>query len=515
MIAQEVRKLNYFVNGGPRLSESTDYFDIWDPSIGEVIAQAPDCTESEVNQAVQAAKDAFPAWADTSPMKRVQVLYKFRELLDRNLTELTRMVATEHGKVWEEAQGDVLKAKEVVEVACGIPSMLVGESLMNASPGYDTVLYREPLGVFAGIAPFNFPAMIPMGWMMPLCIATGNTLVLRPSPVTPMTSLRMVELLYEAGLPSGVVNLVTCGTKQAEGLVKHPDIQGIMFVGSTRVGEQVYATAAAHGKRVQALCQAKNHALVMEDASIERTARGIINGAFGCAGERCMALPVVAVHEKVADELVKCLIDFAKERKIGPSYDKSSELGPLVTPQHRNSVRRWIERGVAEGASLVLDGRGAVVDGYENGFYLGPCIFDNVEPGMSIGEQEIFGPVLCVKRVKSFEEGITIINENPYANGSVIFTQNGYYSREFARRAHAGMVGVNVGIPVPVSIFPFSGRKKSFFGDLHTMGKDGIRFFTEVKSVTTTWFNEEEIKREKIDTWDGMLNTSHPPRTAQ
>jgi malonate-semialdehyde dehydrogenase (acetylating) / methylmalonate-semialdehyde dehydrogenase len=354
--------------------------------------------------------------------------------------------------------------------------------------------------------------MIPMGWMMPLCIATGNTLVLRPSPVTPMTSLRMVELLYEAGLPKGVVNLVTCGPKQAERLLKHPDVQGIMFVGSTRAGEQVYATAAAHGKRVQALGQAKNHGLVMEDAPIDRTARSIIKGAFGCAGERCMALPVVAVHESIADKLVERLIDFAKTRRIGPSYDKTSELGPLVTEQHRNSVRKWIERGVEEGASLVLDGRDVVVRGFENGFYLGPCIFDRVEPGMSIGEQEIFGPVLCVKRVRSFEEGMNLINSNPYANGSVIFTQNGYYSREFARRAHAGMVGINVGIPVPVSVFPFSGRKKSFFGDLHTMGKDGIRFFTEVKSVTTTWFNEEEMKKDRIDTWDGMLNSSHPTR---
>jgi malonate-semialdehyde dehydrogenase (acetylating)/methylmalonate-semialdehyde dehydrogenase len=341
--------------------------------------------------------------------------------------------------------------------------------------------------------------------MMPLCIATGNTLVLRPSPVTPLTSMRMIELLYEAGLPDGVVNLVTCGAKQAESLVGHPDVKGVVFVGSTKVGEQVYRNAAEHGKRVQALCQAKNHALVMEDAPIERTARGIINGAFGCAGERCMALPVVAVHESIADDLVKCLIRFARERKVGPGYEKSSELGPLVTAQHRKSVADWIQRGVEEGAELVLDGRGTVVEGYEKGFYMGPCIFDRVTPGMSVGEQEIFGPVLCVKRVGSFEEGIDLINANPYANGSVIFTQNGFYSREFARRSDAGMVGINTGIPVPVSIFPFSGHKKSFFGDLHAMGKDGVRFFTQVKSVTTTWFNEEEMKREKIDTWDGML----------
>jgi malonate-semialdehyde dehydrogenase (acetylating)/methylmalonate-semialdehyde dehydrogenase len=505
MIAQEVNRLGFLVDGAARQSASGKYFDIYNPSTGEVIAQAPDCLPEEVDLAVASAHRAFPGWADTPAMKRVQVLYRFRQLIERDFDDLVRMVATEHGKVWDEAAGDVLKAKEVVEVACGIPSMLTGESMMNASTGYDTVLYREPLGVFAGIAPFNFPAMIPMGWMMPLCIATGNTLILRPSPVTPMTSIRMTELLYEAGLPEGVVNLVTCGPSGAESLVAHPDIRGIMFVGSTRVGQNVYANAARHGKRVQALCQAKNHALVMEDAPIERTARGIINGAFGCAGERCMALPVVAAHESIADELVACLVRLARERKLGPGYDKTSELGPLVTAQHRKSVTDWIQRGIDEGAVLALDGRAAVVEGYESGFFLGPCIFDHVKPGMSIGEQEIFGPVLSVKRVKSFEEGLGLINSNPYANGAVIFTQNGFYSREFARRSHAGMVGINVGIPVPVSVFPFSGHKQSFFGDLHAMGRDGVRFFTQVKSVTATWFDEEEIRREKIDTWDGML----------
>ena len=438
-------------------------------------------------------------------MKRVQVLYKFRDLIDCHLDELTRMVATENGKVWEEAQGDVLKAREVVELACGVPSLMMGESLMNATAGYDTVLYREPLGVFAGISPFNFPAMIPMGWIMPLAIATGNTLVLKPSPVTPMTSMRMVELLYQAGLPPGVVNLITCGNREAEMLVTHPDVKGVVFVGSTAVGRKVYATAAAHGKRVQALCQAKNHALVLEDAPLERTARGIINGGLGCAGKRCMALPVVVVQENIADALVSLLVKFAQERKVGPAYDRSSELGPVVTERHRQFVTGWIEKGLEESAELVLDGRGIVVQGYENGFYLGPTIFDHVQPGMSIGDEEVFGPVICVKRVKDFEEGLALMNANRFANGSVIFTQNGHYSREFARRTHAGMVGVNVGIPVPVSLFPFTGHKTSFLGDLHAMGKDGIRFFTESKCVTTTWFDEEQLKREKIDTWDGML----------
>jgi len=507
MITKDIHRLRFFVQGEGRDSRTSEYFDVWDPSTGQLIAQAPQCTPEEVELAIQSAKEAFPSWADTPAMKRVQVLYKFRDLIDRHLDELTRMVSTENGKVWDEAQGDVLKAKEVVELACGIPSLLTGESLMNATTGYDTVLYREPLGVFAGISPFNFPAMIPMGWIMPLAIATGNTLVLKPSPVTPMTSMRMVELLYQAGLPRGVVNLVTCGDSEAEMLVKHPDVKGVVFVGSTAVGRHVYSTAATHGKRVQGQCQAKNHALVLEDAALDRTARGIINGGLGCAGERCMALPVVVVQESIADALVSLLVRFARERKIGPAYDRSSELGPVVTDRHRKSVVGWIEKGLAEGAHLVLDGRGVVVKGYENGFYLGPTIFDHVKPGMSIGDEEVFGPVICVKRVKDFEEGLALMNSNRFANGSVIFTQNGRYSREFVRRTHAGMVGVNVGIPVPVALFPFAGHKTSFLGDLHALGTDGIRFFTESKCVTTTWFDEEQVKREKIDTWDGMLGS--------
>jgi len=505
MIATELKTLGFFAGGESRTSQSGQYFEIFDPSTGQVIARVPRCTEQEVNQAIQSAKDAFPAWAGTSAMKRVQVLYGFRDLIEKHLDELTLLVCTENGKVWDEAQGDVLKAKEAVELACGIPSLMMGEAMMDASSGYDTTLYREPLGVFAGIAPFNFPAMIPMGWMLPLCIATGNTLVVKAASMTPMTSMRMVELLYEAGLPKGVVNLVTCSRREADIILKHPDIKGITFVGSTSVGLHVYSTAAAHGKRVQALCEAKNHALVLEDAPLERTARGIINAAFGCAGERCMALPAIAVQESVADQLVALLVRFAKERKIGPAYDKTSELGPLVTDDHRKFVTGWIEKGVSEGARLVLDGRGAVVKGYEGGFYLGPCIFDHVQPGMSCGDEEIFGPVVVVKRVKNFEEGLALMNASRFANGSTIFTQSGYYAREFAKRSHGGMVGINVGIPVPVGMFPFAGHKNSFFGDLHTLGKDGIRFFTESKCVTSTWFSEAEKKKEKVDTWDGVL----------
>lgn len=501
----EIKKLKFFANGKWQESKSEKYMDIYNPSTGEVMARTPCCTEEEVNQAIKAASDAFPAWANTPPSRRVQVLYRFRDLLEKHMDELTELCARENGKVWEEAQGDVLKAKEITEHACGIPSLMMGESLMNTSSGYDTVLYREPVGVFAGIAPFNFPAMIPMGWMVPLCIATGNTIVLKAASMTPMTSMRCAELLQEAGLPNGVVNIVTCSRNEAELFLKHPDVKGVCFVGSTSVGLHVYATAAANGKRVQALTEAKNHALVLEDAPLERTARGIINAAFGCAGERCMALPVVVAQDSIADRLVSLLVEYAKELKVGPAYDKTSALGPVVTAAHRQSVTGWIEKGIGEGAKLVLDGRGIKVPGYENGFYLGPTLFDHVKPGMTVGDEEIFGPVLCVKRVKDFEEGLKLMNGNKFANGSVIFTQNGYYSREFARRTDGGMVGINVGIPVPIGIFPFTGHKRSFFGDLHALGKDGVRFFTETKAVTTRWFDEEEMKKTKVSTWDGSL----------
>ena len=501
----QIKKLQFFAGGQWRDSQTGQYMNITNPSTGAVIAQAPCCTAGEVELAIQAAAAAFPAWANTPPLKRAQVLFKFRELLEKHQDELTSLVCQENGKVWEEAQGDVLKAREATEFACGISALMTGESLMNASNGFDTVLYREPVGVFAGIAPFNFPAMIPMGWMMPLCIATGNTLVLKPASLVPLTSQRCAELLQEAGLPDGVVNLVTCSRHEAELFLTHPAVKGVTFVGSTAVGLHVYATAAAHGKRVQSLCEAKNHALVLEDAPLERTARGIINAAFGCAGERCMALPVVVVQESIADRLSALLVKFAGELKIGPAADKTSELGPMVTADLRQSVVNWIETGIQEGAKLVLDGRGVSVKGFEKGFYLGPTVFDHVTPAMTVGNEEIFGPVLCIKRVQSFEAGVALMNRNPFANGSVIFTQNGYYSREFARRTHAGMVGINVGIPVPAGVFPFSGHKNSFFGDLHALGRDGVRFFTETKVVTTRWFDATEIQKQKVDTWDGTI----------
>ncbi len=484
-------------------SESQKYTTIYDPSTGKAIAQVPQCTGAEVEKAIVAAKAAFPAWKNTPVRNRASIMMKLRNLIERDKDELTRMVATENGKCWSEAAGDVAKALEMTELACSAPSLLMGESLMDTSKGYDTTLYREPIGVFAGIAPWNFPAMIPVGWMAPLAIVCGNTFVLKPASTTPMTCMKFAELYKEAGVPDGVFNIVPCSRNEAEILLTHPDVKGITFVGSTDVGLHVYSTAAAHGKRVQALCEAKNHALVLKDAPITRTAAGIMNSAFGCAGERCMALPVVVAEEEIADELVAELVRLCKQQKVGPAYDKNSNLGPVGSKSHQKFVLDWIEKGIEEGAQLVLDGRNVKVEGYEDGYYIGHTIFDHVTEEMTIGQREVFGPVLCIKRVKSFEEGLALMNRNPFANGSVIFTQNGYYAREFAKNTDGGMVGVNVGIPVPIGVFPFCGHKRSFFGDLHCHGKDAFRFYTESKCVTMRWFDEEEMKKENVDTWDG------------
>ena len=492
-----------YIGGAWIESESQKFNTIYDPSTGKPIAQVPQCTASEVEKAIAAAKAAYPAWKNTPVRNRANIMMKLRNLIERDKEELTRMVATENGKCWSEAAGDVAKALEMTELACSAPSLLMGESLMDTSSGYDTTLYREPLGVFAGIAPWNFPAMIPVGWMAPLAIVCGNTFVLKPASTTPMTCMKFAELYKEAGVPDGVFNIVPCSRNEAEILLTHPDVRGITFVGSTEVGLHVYSTAAAHGKRVQALCEAKNHALVLKDAPITRTAAGIMNSAFGCAGERCMALPAVVVEEEIADALVAELVRLCKEQKVGPAYDKTSNLGPVGSKGHQKFVLDWIEKGIEEGAQLVLDGRNVKVEGYEDGYYIGHTIFDHVTEDMTIGNREVFGPVLCIKRVKSFEEGLALMNRNPFANGSVIFTQNGYYAREFAKHTDGGMVGVNVGIPVPIGVFPFCGHKRSFFGDLHCHGKDAFRFYTESKCVTIRWFDEEEMKKEKVDTWDG------------
>ncbi len=503
--SERPRKLRYSAGGEWRESKAERYMPCYDPSTGAVIAQAPQCTAEEVGEAVLAAAKAFPLWRDSPLTKRIQVLFRMKALLDANLEELTYLCALENGKKWDEAMGDVLKVIEVVEFATGAPHIMKGESLANVSPGYDTVRFNEPLGVFAGIAPWNFPAMIPQGWMAPICIVTGNTLVLKAASVAPQCAMRIAELWAEAGLPPGVLNLVTTSRSEAEILLRHPAIRGVSFVGSTEVGRHIYATAAANGKRVQALTEAKNHALVLRDCELEHTVQSVINSFCGCAGERCMALPVVVVENAIADRFIDGVVSAAAQLKLGKAYDKATGMGPVVNQGHKDFVLNWIETGIREGARLVLDGRKARASvGCEHGFFVGPTIFDHVSEEMSVGREEIFGPVLCVKRVDSFEHGLAIMNANRFANGSVIYTESGHYAREFAYRTDGGMVGVNVGIPVPLGIFGFTGHKQSFFGDLHCMGRDGFIFYTESKNVTTTWFRGRAAPA-KISTWDGTV----------
>jgi malonate-semialdehyde dehydrogenase (acetylating) / methylmalonate-semialdehyde dehydrogenase len=505
-------KLKYHSGGKWMESTSGKYMPCYNPSTGAVIAYAPQCTQVEVESTIKAAVNAFPKWSNMPVGKRTQVLFRLKALVDKNLEELTYLCAKEEGKKWEEAMGDVLKVNEVVEFACGAPHIMKGEALMNVSTGYDTTRYNHPIGVFAGIAPWNFPAMIPHGWMSPICIATGNCMVLKAASFVPQSSMRMMELWQEAGLPDGVLNVITAGRNEAEIFLHHPDIKGISFVGSTSVGLHIYSTAASNGKRVQALCEAKNHALVLCDCKLDRTALGIMNAFCGCAGERCMALPVIVVENKIADDLVAALKKYVSEMKLGPAYDKTTGMGPVVNKGHQEFVLNWIETGIREGAELIVDGRKPVVPaGCEKGFFVGPTIFDHVTEDMSIGREEVFGPVLCIKRVDSFEEGLKIMNSSRFANGSVIYTQNGYYARTFAKETHAGMVGINVGIPVPVGIFGFTGHKLSFFGDLHVMGRDGFIFYTESKNITSTWFAEDTADHGRVDTWDGTM-TSMPEK---
>lgn len=499
------KRLRYGVGGQWKDSKTNKFMNCYNPSTGAVIALAPQCLAEEVEEAIQSAAAAYPGWRDTPVSKRVQVLFNMKHLLEKHLDELTYLCALENGKKWDESAGDVLKVLEVVEFACGAPHIMKGESVMNVSAGYDTVRFNESMGVFAGIAPWNFPAMIPQGWMAPICLATGNTMVLKAASFDPQCALRITELWYEAGLPAGCLNIVTTSRNEAEILLRHPEIKGVTFVGSTSVGQHVYATAAANGKRAQSLTEAKNHALVLRDCVIERTIQGIINSFCGCAGERCMALPVVVVENAIADELVAGLKKAAEELQLGPAYEKTTDLGPVVNQGHKEFVLNWIETGIKEGAKLVLDGRNPKIPaGCEKGSFVGPTILDYVTEDMSCGREEIFGPVLCVKRVENYEEGLKIMNDNPFANGSVIYTESGHYARDFAKRTDGGMVGVNVGIPVPLGIFGFTGHKKSFFGDLHCMGRDGFIFFTESKNVTTTWFTGKAVPK-KASTWDGTM----------
>ena len=498
-------KMKYCV-GGQWLESKTDkWMEVTDSCTGEVIAEVPCCTKDEVEAAIAAADKAFPEWSNMSISKRTQMMFKWRNILVDHLEELTVLCAKELGKTLSEARGDVLKAIEPTELACATPFISQGSASLQVTTGFDTASYRVPLGVVAGIVPFNFPAMIPWGWMVPLAIATGNTVVLKAASYTPLTSMRIMELFYEeGGFPAGVVNLVTCSRNESELFLTDPRVKAVTFVGSTDIGKHIYSVAAAHGKRVQAQCEAKNHALVLEDCDLESSTNAIINSTYGCAGMRCMALPVIVVQESIADKFVALLKKKAKALKIGCAYDPETQLGPVVNAKHKESVCKWIQKGIDEGAELVLDGRDVVVPGFENGYFVGPTILDKVTPEMSIGDREIFGPVTVIKRVKTFEEGVALMNANPFANGSVIFTQSGYYARQFEMMTDGGMVGINVGIPVPSAYFPFSGNKDSFYGDQHVLGLDGVRFYTRAKTVTKHWYDEASAKK-AMDTWEGTV----------
>lgn len=479
-----------FINGAISLSQSQETLPVTNPATGEVIRQVTQSTQEEMLAAISSAHKAFPAWAATPPLRRARVMFKFKELLEKNRTELAKLISSEHGKVLSDAEGELTRGIEVVEFACGIPHLIKGEYSPSVGTGVDCFSVMQPLGVVAGITPFNFPAMVPM-WMFPIALACGNTFLLKPPAAVPSASVRLAQLLQEAGLPDGVFNVVHCGNEAASLLTSDPRIQAVSFVGSSAVAEHIYKTASAHGKRVQAFGAAKNHAIVMPDADIDATVNAIMGGAFGSAGERCMALPVVvAVGDGTADKLIAKLKPLISGLRIGPGDDASkqeNEMGPVVSQAHQKKVLGYIDRGVSEGAKLLLDGRNYKVEGHQNGFFVGGTLFDNVTPEMTIYREEIFGPVLGIVRAQDFDSALSIVNGHEFGNGSVIFTSNGHYAREFVMSVEAGMVGINVPVPVPVAFHSFGGWKRSVFGALNVHGPDGVRFFTRMKTITTRW----------------------------
>ena len=482
-----MREVDHFISGAKVVGVSGRYADIFNPNTGEVQARVQLATESEVDVAVQAAKEAFPAWAATNPQRRARVMYRFKQLLEENMDELAEMLSSEHGKVVADSRGDVQRGIDVVEFACGIPHLQKGEYTEGAGPGIDVYSMRQPLGVVAGITPFNFPAMIPC-WMFAVAIACGNTFILKPSEKDPSVPLRMTELFLEAGGPEGVLNCVHGDKVSVDAILKHPDVKAVSFVGSSDIAQYVYATGTAHGKRVQAMGGAKNHGIIMPDANIEQAVKDIVGAAYGSAGERCMALPVaVTVGQKTGDEFVERMLEAAQGLKVGTSTDAEAHYGPVVSAAHKAKVEDYIRMGVEEGADLLLDGRNHTLQGYENGFFVGPTLFDNVRPEMTSYKEEIFGPVLQVVRTDCLEAAAALPSNHQYGNGVAIFTSNGRVAREFAAQVNVGMVGVNVPIPVPVSYHTFGGWKRSAFGDTNQHGPEGVRFWTKIKTVTQRW----------------------------
>jgi malonate-semialdehyde dehydrogenase (acetylating)/methylmalonate-semialdehyde dehydrogenase len=478
--------LNHWIEGREEAPRSRRYGEVTNSATGEVVTRVPLADAEEVDAAVQAAVAAAPAWESASLSERTRIMFAFRELLHARREEMARLVTLEHGKVNADALGEVQRELELVEFACGLAELLKGEHSWQVSRGVDSYTLRQPLGVVAGITPFNFPSMVP-GWMFPLAIAAGNTFVLKPSEQDPSASMMLAEMLAEAGLPEGVFNVVHGDREAVDALLTHPRVNAVSFVGSTPVARHVYETATHHGKRAQALGGAKNHAVVLPDADLDYAADQIVAGAYGSSGQRCMAVSAVVAVGEGGDALVEKISERLDRLVVGPGDQPDSEVGPLISAAARDRVRGLVACGVEQGAELVRDGRDVVVEGHEGGFFIGPCLFDRVTTDMQIYETEIFGPVLVVLRARTLDESIGLVNANPWGNGAAIFTSNGGAARAFQLRVSAGMVGVNVPIPVPMAYYSFGGWKASLFGDIHIHGPEGLRFYTRGKVVSSRW----------------------------
>lgn len=478
--------IEHFVAGQVQAGSSGRYGEVFDPASGAVVARVALAGDDDVAAAVASARAAFPAWSELPPLRRARVMFRFRELLEQQREALARLISREHGKLVSDALGEVARGLEVVEFACGIPQLLKGEMTEQVGTGVDAYTVRQALGVVVGITPFNFPAMVPL-WMFPVALACGNTFVLKPSERDPSAALFLAGLLREAGLPDGVFNVVQGDRHAVDALLAHPDVAAVSFVGSTPIARHIYETGTRHGKRVQALGGAKNHMVVMPDADLDQAVSALIGAAYGSAGERCMAISVAVAVGDCADALLEQLAARVRTIRIGHGDDALAEMGPLISAAHRDSVLTRVERAIAQGARLVVDGRDYRHPGCENGFFMGPCLFDAVEPEMDVYREELFGPVLAVVRVPDFESALHLVNGHTFANGTCIFTRSGGAAREFARRVEVGMVGVNVPLPVPMAFHSFGGWKASLFGDQHVHGPEGVRFYTRNKAVTTRW----------------------------
>jgi len=489
--------LQHYINGQHVNGSSQRRVPVFNPATGAISSEVALASAQETRQAIATAHAAFPAWAATTPLRRARILFRFRELIEKHTDELSALITREHGKLLSDAVGEVTRGLEVVEFACGIPHLLKGEHSENVGSGVDSWSLRQPLGVCAGITPFNFPAMVPM-WMFPIALACGNTFVLKPSERDPSCPLRLAELLTEAGLPDGVFNVVNGDKEAVDVLLTDPNIAAVSFVGSTPIAEYIYQTASHHGKRVQALGGAKNHMVVMTDADLEQAVNALMGAAFGSAGERCMAISVAVAVADVADRLVEQLAPRVRALKVGSGTDPAAEMGPVVTAAQRDRISDYIASGVKEGAGLVVDGRAISVPGHANGFFLGGSLFDHVTPQMRIYREEIFGPVLVIVRVPDFDTALRFINEHEYGNGTAIFTRDGGTARHFSHAVQAGMVGINVPIPVPMAYHSFGGWKRSLFGNLHIHGPDGVRFYTRLKTVTARWPDETGQRTEFV-----------------